>query len=162
LRSLLLFVLALAVTFGAGRALGAEVLQSLVVAALWVLPAAFLNPAWRRAYALAWSAVYGPFIGMAVYALAFVSCSHCKLAAWTLLPYMPGLIPVELARRAIDLDRPSDTLWFAVSVFAAALVVIALAWHIRTSRRRWWLGTLAAVLAMGTYGAVVVLALIRA
>jgi hypothetical protein len=162
LRTLLLLVLASAVLLGAWRALGTAAMLGLLFATLSAIPLATLNGPWKRAYLVSWSALYGPFLAMAAYVLLYVSCSHCQATAWTLLPSAPGLIPVEVARRAFDLPRSSDTVWFAVSLLVSALMVTLLSWQIRR-RSRWWRAlSVGAALALCSCGAVAILALIRA
>ncbi len=123
LRTLFVLVLASAVVFGVGRVLGMMVLWGLVFATLWAVPLVILKRSSKLAYVLAWSAVYAPFVAMAVYTLSFVDCSHCTATAWMLLPYAPGLLLVELARRPLDLPRPPEELWFAISFIAAVVIV---------------------------------------
>ncbi|MEX2119379.1 MAG: hypothetical protein WD847_07280 [Pirellulales bacterium] len=162
LRALLLLVSASAVLLASWRAFGPTVALGILIAVLLTLPIATRNGSWKRAYLLACLAVYGPFIVMAAYTQLYVSCSHCKSAAWMLLPYGPGLVPVEVVRRWLDLPRPSDTVWFAVAVFVSGAMVIALAWLIQ--RRRWWWRALSAAVALtyGTLAAIGILAAIRA
>lgn len=162
LRALLLLVSASAVLLASWRAFGPTAAISVLMAALLAILIAARNGSWKRAYLLACLAVYGPFIVMATYTLLYVSCSHCKSAAWMVLPYGPGLVPVEVARRWLDLPRPSDTLWFAVALFVSGAMVIGLAWLIR--RRSWWWRALsaAAALTYGTFAAIGILAAIRA
>lgn len=162
LRALLLLVSASAVLLASWRAFGQIVAIGILIAVLFAIPIAATKGSWKRAYLLACLAVYGPFIAMATYTLLYVSCSHCKAAAWIMLPCGPGLVPVEIARRWLDLPRPSDTLWFAVALFVSGAMVIGLAWLIR--RRSWWWRALSAAAAMtyGTFAAIGILAAIRA
>lgn len=91
---------------------------------------------WMRAAGLSCLAMYGPFTVMAIYALLFVSCDHCKRTAWTILPCAPGLFPIEIGRKWLDLPRPDDTLTFAMAFIIAVALVFGLACVIR--RGRWW------------------------
>ncbi|MEX0714694.1 MAG: hypothetical protein WD278_20315 [Pirellulales bacterium] len=162
LRALLLLVSASAVLLASWRAFGLTAAISILMAVLLAIPIAATKPSWKRAYLLSCLTMYGPFIAMATYTLLHVSCSHCKAAAWMVLPCGPGLVPVELARGWLDLPRPSDTVWFAAALFVSGAMVIVLAWLIR--RRRWWWRALSAAAAMtyGTFAAIGILAAIRA
>jgi hypothetical protein len=162
LRALLLFVLSTAVLLGVWRAIGTTVLLGLVFAVLSTVALVTLKGPWKRAYVISWSAVYVPFISMAVYTLRCVSCSHCKTTAWTVLPYAPALLPVEIARRGLDLPRLSDSIWFVVALFVSATIVIALAWLIRTRGRWWRVSGVVTTLAYCAYAALATLAMIRA
>ena len=97
LRSLLLLVSAAALLSATWRPFGAEGVAVALFAILSLATLLTLPRKRKLAFFLSWSAVYGPFVAMAIYTTLYVSCSHCKAAAWTLLPYAPGLVPVELA-----------------------------------------------------------------
>src|SRR5688572_7010192 len=93
---------------------------------------------WRSAAALGMLAVYGPFLLMALYTLAFVSCGHCKTTVWMLLPCAPGLFPVEGARQALGVSRWGEGLTF-VAAFAVSLTAVGLLMRLvrRGGRLRW-------------------------
>jgi hypothetical protein len=90
---------------------------------------------WKRAAGLSCLAVFGPFIVMAIYTLLFVSCSHCKRTAWTLLPCAPGLLPIEAGRRLLDLSRPADGINFALAFIVSLAMIFTLACLLRRGRR---------------------------
>ena len=116
---------------------------------------------WLRAAGVAWAAVHGPFVFMATYTLLFVSCSHCKKAAWAVLPFGPGLIPVEAARQWLGLSRPSELLGFSLASFVAIASVFGLAVLVR--RGRWArLLSVAVATAVFSFFAFCTLAMIRA
>jgi hypothetical protein len=162
LRALLGLTLCVAVLLASWRAFGAM--------ALWGVPAAALVGAtmsgpcrsWKQAWGLSGLAVYGPFAAMVFYTLLFVSCSHCKAAVWTVFPSAPGILPVDLVRRWLDLPRPPDAIWLLTGVACSAALLAALAWLVRRESR--WLrgASVAAILAYGTFAVVVLLAIIRA
>lgn len=162
LRALLLLMLAVAVSLALWRALDAMVLWALPAAALlaWLTVAPCRS--WKRAGLVSGLAVYGPFAAMGIYTLLFVSCSHCKAAAWTMFPAAPGVIPIELFRRWLDLDRPAEAIWFSAAIVCSAGLWAALAWLVRSKNR--WLRAVSviATLAYGAWAAIVILALIRA
>ena len=115
---------------------------------------------WKRAAGLACLLVYGPFIVMATYALVFESSSYCKTHAWTLLPFGPGLLPVEAGRRWFELPRPSDALGFALAFIVSFIVVCLLASLVR--RKRWVrFASMAVALAAFSLSAVSMLAMLR-
>jgi hypothetical protein len=116
---------------------------------------------WAGAAGLAGLVVYGPFLVMALYALLFVSCSHCQKAAWTLLPWAPGLLPVAFGRRWLNLPRLADALTFALAFLVSLAMVFALASLARCGRRARWAG-LAVAAATFSVAAFCLLALIRA
>jgi hypothetical protein len=121
-----------------------------------------LSSGLRLAYLVSYAAVYGPFVAMATYAVSFVSCTHCKQTSWQVLPAGPGLIPSDFVRRSVDLPRLDDTIWFGIGFSVAAAMVAGLAWLLAT-RTRWWQAVgLTTMLALNVFGAIVVLALIRA
>lgn len=86
---------------------------------------------WPKALAWSMGAVYGPFVLTALYALGFVSCSHCKQAAWSLLPCAPGLIPMEFSSRLLDLPRFGNGLGFVVAFLLTMAVIGGLARLVR-------------------------------
>ena len=90
---------------------------------------------WKSAVGLACLAVYGPFIVMATYTLLFVSCSHCKTTAWTLLPCAPGLLPIVAGQRLLGLPRPTYALGFALAFIVSLVMTFTLACLVRRGRR---------------------------
>jgi hypothetical protein len=90
---------------------------------------------WRAAAGLSLTAVYAPFILMATYTLLFVPCAHCKKAAWMLLPWAPGLVPLELSRQALNLEQMPEALTFALSFSVSVALVLGLAWLAQRGRR---------------------------
>ena len=115
---------------------------------------------WMRAVALAALAVYGPFVVMAIHASLFVSCAHCKAAAWTVLPCGPALLPLQVGWN-LGLARPAGSSGFVLAFVASGVLIQGLAWLLRRGRRARIAGivvaaSLSAVLAAGT------LAMIRA
>ena len=98
------------------------------------LLAAPSNISWKRALGISCASVYGPFVVTALYTFFFVPCSHCKLSVWTLLPWGPGLVAVELARLVSNASRPPDAVTFALSFIATMLFVAALAFFIRLGK----------------------------
>jgi hypothetical protein len=160
--SLLAVVLVSALVLGAWRVLGGAVWLAGLFALLSAICLWLLKGPWQRAGLLSFSAVYGPFVVMATYTLLYVSCSHCQAAAWTLLPYAPALVLVELVRAAFDLPRLPEWLNVAVALFVSAAMVLALAWIVRT-RGFWWRAlSIVAMLAYSALAAIATLAVIRA
>jgi hypothetical protein len=162
LREMLGLMLLVAVMLAAWRATGAMALWGLPAAG--VVAAAAGGPYRARKWAWGFSAavVYGPFAAMGVYALLFVDCSHCKAAVWTLFPAAPGILPVGLMGRWLDLPRPPDSIEFLAGMVCSAVLLAAVAWIVRR-QSRWLRATgVAATLAYGTFAAIVLLAIIRA
>jgi hypothetical protein len=116
---------------------------------------------WKSDAGLAGLAVYAPFIVMAIYTLLFVSCSHCKTAAWKLLPCAPGLFLVELGRHCLDLPRPDDELSFTLASIASLGAVLFLSFMMRCGRWPRWTGLVVA-LTLFSIAAFGLLAAIRA
>jgi hypothetical protein len=115
---------------------------------------------WKKAVGLATAAVYGPFFLMAVYAVLFVKCTHCKKAAWTLLPLAPGILPAELGCQFLNVDRLEGWKWGTLAFLLAALTVAGLAWVVRQGPRTRGVGLgLAAVIF--SFAAVGLLSVIR-
>src|SRR5262245_27000153 len=85
-------------------------------------------PSWKIAVGLSLLAVYGPFLVMALYALGFVSCSHCKATTCKVLPCAPGLLPVAAARH---LFRLPQSLTFTLAFFVSVAMVLALTGLVR-------------------------------
>jgi hypothetical protein len=114
---------------------------------------------WKAALGLSCLAAYIPFILMALYALAALSCSHCKATAWKLLVPGPGLVPIELIRHWMNWPRLPDGLWFALGAIVAVCAVIGIARLARLGRA-WLLSTaiiafvLCSIAAVGLLGAI--------
>ena len=116
---------------------------------------------WMRATGLSCLALYGPFIVMGTYVLLFVSCDHCKKTAWMILPSAPGLFPLELGRKWLDLSRLGDALTSVMAFIIAVALVLAVASVIR--RGRWWcIAAMAIAIAAYSPCAFFLLAAIRA
>jgi hypothetical protein len=162
LRALLGLMLIVAVTLASWRAFGAMVLWGLPAAALLAAVSAGPCRGWKWACLLSGLTVYGPFAAMGIYTLMFVSCSHCKAAVWTVFPSAPGILPVDLVRRWLDLPRPTDAVWFLAGMACSAVLLAAVAWLVQRNSR--WLRAFsaAATLAYCTFAAIVILAIIRA
>ncbi len=160
-RSLLLVVTASGALFAAARLFGIPGIVGGSFCAVSAIPLWALPGSWKRAYSLAWASAYLPFVAMAGYALAYVSCSNCKKAACEIVPFGPGLMPVELVRHTFGLGRPADTVLFVASVFITAALVAILTWALRTRARG--MGAVVAIATAGycTFAAVVILAMIR-
>lgn len=75
---------------------------------------------WPRAIGLSLASIYGPFLAMAMYMTLFVSCGHCKRTAWTLLPFGPAVLPLDLAFRAWLRIRLPDWASLLLSLAASA------------------------------------------
>jgi hypothetical protein len=160
LRFLLLLVSAAAVLSATWRQFGAAGAAVALFAILSLATPAALPRKAKLAFVLSWSTVYGPFVAMATYTTLCVSCSHCKSTAWMLLPYAPAIVPVELARRELDLPRPSETASVALLLSTSLAMLVAIAWLIR--KMSWWrIVALVGGLAYEAFAASVVLALIR-
>lgn len=97
-----------------------------------MLPAPTMT--WRRATGLAALVIYVPFVMMAAYILAFISCDHCKKAACVLLPTGPGMIPIEVTRQWLNLSHPPEALGFALALVVSAAIVLLFAWPIRLGK----------------------------
>ena len=162
LRALLWLTLFVAVSLASWRAFGGMALWGLPAAALLAAAAAGPCRSWKRAWLFSGLAVYGPFAAMGVYTLQFVSCSHCKATVWTMFPSAPGILPVDLVRRWLDVPRPSDEIWFAAGMAFSALLLTAVAWLVRRRSRLLRACSIAATLVYGALAAVVILAVIRA
>jgi hypothetical protein len=108
------------------------------------------------------SAIYGPFLVMAIYALLFVDCTHCKQTAWQLLPYGPGVVAVEMGRQLVDLPRPDGIREVAVPIVAAAGMVAGLTGLTHIGGRWWKALVLTAAFAACSLFAFGLLAAIRA
>ena len=116
---------------------------------------------WKRAAGLSCLTVYGPFVVMAIYTLLFVSCNHCKTAAWKLLPCAPGLFLVELGRSLLDLPRTGEALWFALAFVASLAALFVLSWLVKRGPRLRWTAVVVA-LTIFSIAAIGTLAMIRA
>jgi hypothetical protein len=159
LRTLLLSMLGAGILAGMWKTMG---FLWFSLAAIVLAPALLLPRAVWATFLLSCVVVYAPFAVMATYTQLYVACSHCKEATLAVLPYGPGMIPVDLARRWIDLSILDNTLWSLLSFLASIAMVVGLTWVLRM-RGPWWqaIGVLG-VLALCSFGAFVVLALIRA
>jgi hypothetical protein len=139
---------------------------ALVLAILFVsasaLPGIFLAGLWRRAYVLAYSAVYGPFVVMATYVLLYVECTHCKTAAWQMLPCGPGIILSEIVRRVAGLSRLDGTMELGVALMLSAAMVAGVTLVLRNVGRLWQVVVGVTVAAFTSFCALVLMALIRA
>jgi hypothetical protein len=115
---------------------------------------------WLTSVICSGTAVYGPYVVMAIYTQIYVSCDHCKQATRNLLVCAPGLLPMELAQRGLGISRQADWIWFGVATLFALAWIAGLAWLFRRSL---WLGVPAAVLtfAISSWLAIVLLAMIR-
>jgi hypothetical protein len=162
LRTLLALAVPVAVCGGAYHYFGAAGFVGALFAFVSIAAAILLKGAHRRAYLTSYFAVYGPFLAMALYTLAFVECTHCKAAAWSMLPYGPALIPLMLSVRLLGIPAVGDSLSIALGLAVCAGIVAVLA-RLLHGRRR-WLQTLIAATALALSGvsAYVLLALIRA
>lgn len=115
---------------------------------------------WKSALGFSCLAVYGPFLLMALYALAALSCSHCKATAWKLLAPGPGLAPIELVRQSMNWPRLPDGLWFALGAILALCAVIGVARFGRLGRA-WLLATTVIAFVLCAIAAVGLLSAIR-
>lgn len=115
---------------------------------------------WLVAYSMAIGSVYGPYVVMTLYTQFFVDCDHCRHATRNMLAFAPGLLPVDLAQRALGISRQGDWIWFSASMFFTLIWVTGLAWLIR---RIFWFGVPAATISFGIscWLAYVLLALIQ-
>jgi len=95
---------------------------------------------WTTALLLSAAANYGPFLAMAIYALAFVSSSHARRSIWQLLPGGPAFLVTDAMYRMLNIPGQNDWLVLAHSCALTLLTVFALAWLIQKVR---WLGYLA-------------------
>ena len=160
LRFLLLLVSAAALLSALWRPFGAAGVVLALFAMLSVATLVAVRRSRKLAFFLSWSAVYGPFVTMATYTSLYVSCSHCRLTAWSLLPYAPGIVPLELARRELDMPRGSDVVSFALALSIAIAMLVATT--VLIHKTRWWrIIALAGLLAYEAFAASAVLAMIR-
>lgn len=116
---------------------------------------------WHRATGLASLAVYGPFIIMAGYTLLFISCDHCKKAAWMTLPFGPGLLPLEFLRQCFNFSRPPAFLWWTLAFLIPLAFIASLAWLLRLGKVQLSIG-LTVVCILSSIAAFCVLSMIRA
>ena len=86
---------------------------------------------WRRATGLAALVIYVPFVMMAAYILAFISCDHCKKAACVILPTGPGMITFEALRQWLNFSRPPEAIWLTLALLISAAIVLLFAWPLR-------------------------------
>lgn len=160
LRTLLYLTAAVAVALATWRLAGISGLLTFVFGAISCVPLILLGGRLRGSYALAWAVVYGPFLGMAAYALVYVSCDHCKNAAWSLMPFGPGLVPADLAARAAGITR--NEFQFAVALLLAVVFLGTLTWLLASWRWRFGIPIAVTAMAMSAWCALAVLSLIRA
>lgn len=155
-------MLAFAVLLGLWKAFGTNVFLYVAFVLSSLGPIVILKGALRPAYLLSLFAVYGPFVAMATYTLMFVECSHCKQTTWAMLPYGPGVIPLELSHHWLDLPRIDGAFAYGVGFMLSAACVSALTWFVYTRGR--WLRVLSLMGALPFFSfcAYVLLALIRA
>ena len=97
---------------------------------------------------------------MALYTLAAVSCSHCKVTAWIVLVPGPGLVPTEMVRQWMNWPRFPDGVSFALGTAVAACAIVGMARLARLGR--WWLiATTVIAFVLGSIAAVGLLGAIR-
>ena len=111
---------------------------------------------WGRASALAALAIYGPHLVMALAATALVSCPHCRMAVWTIMPAAPAIELTLLLFRSSG-GHLSPLICGVVSLFILAGVALLLR---RMERRRWLV--FSAIAIAFSAGAALLLAMIRA
>jgi hypothetical protein len=145
LRTLLLVMAACAVLAGTYGVFGDGAFVWILFLAGAVTPAAALKRSLRLAYLTALVAIWGPFIVMATYMVLFVACSHCKEAAWSMLPYSPGLVLLELAHHLVDLPRLDGSISYAASLLVSFAVLAGLTWIVQSCG--WWLRAFILVVA---------------
>lgn len=160
LRAFLTLVAVAAATCAVWRMGGPEAALGLTLAATCIGTSIVAPWATRRAYVLAWGAVYGPFLAMACYASLRVACNHCQGTSWTLLPGGPGIVVAEAARYAMRVP-PSFEVRFAGGFLVSCLAVAALA-LVGAKRPRSGAIAAAAVCVASSVAAAIVLAAIRA
>jgi hypothetical protein len=116
---------------------------------------------WKSAVGLSSLAIYGPYCVMATYAQLFVPCSHCKEAAWTLLPFAPGLLPTDAGSRLLGWARPSDPHGPAIALILSLAMLLILTC---IARRGGWPRIIAVALAMFMFSGLAIgtLGMIRA
>jgi hypothetical protein len=104
--------------------------------------------------------IYGPGDGVLIYALKFVSCSHCKTAALQMLPLGPGVLLGHLLVRMVNLRDIPDGVLLVLGGAISAVLVVGLAW---LGKRGWWWLIPSCLLAGGgcLFLAIVLLAMIR-
>jgi hypothetical protein len=149
LRTMLLGMAACAASAGTYRVFGGGAIVWIVFLAGAVTPAAVLKRLLRRAYVAAWVAIWGPFVVMATYMLLFVECSHCKAAAWSMLPYSPGFISLELAHHLVDLPRLHGNISYVASLLCSFAALAGLTWIVQSCG--WWLRLVSLVVALAFF-----------
>jgi hypothetical protein len=149
LRTLLLVMAACAVLAGAYSVFGNGALVWILFLAGIVTPAAVLKRLSRLAFLTALVAIWGPFVVMATYMVLFVDCSHCKEAAWSMLPYAPGLVMLELAHHLIDLPRLDGSMSYFASLLCSFAVLVGLTWIVQSCGG--WLRITSLVVALGLF-----------
>jgi hypothetical protein len=115
---------------------------------------------WFAAVSSSIASIYGPYAVMTLYTQFYVSCDHCKQATLNLLAFAPGMLPLDLAQRALGIGSQDDWRWFSCAALVAVVWVIGLTLLLR---RSWRIGAAGALLstAVCAYLAFVLLALIR-
>jgi len=93
----------------------------------------------RRAFILralvpAAAVIYGPSMLVALYAIAFVPCSHCKVAAAVVIPPGPALLPLDLLRQTLGMPRPGDLTGYAIALVVSVLLLAGLSALMRLGR----------------------------
>lgn len=161
LRGLLCLTFGVALVCFASITLGSYGFHGALIALILVLGLAFLRGRARSAFALAFSALYGPFVAMAGYTSLFVGCSHCKAAAWQVLPFGPAIIPYEVAKQTLGLPHFSSTFGNIATLVIAGSLLAGLA-ALTTRLKRWSrFASLSFFLVVSSIAAIGVLAAIR-
>jgi len=119
------------------------------------------QPSWIRSILLIAIASYLPFVALAGYMTAFVSCSHCRLTAWQLAPVGPGLVPMHVALQFSGIGRLADDWEWTIAALTALSIIAVMAFVSRLGRL-WQGATLAIAFACCSLFACVLYALIRA
>ena len=115
---------------------------------------------WWKAIGLSVAIVYLPFVVLAIYTVLFVSCPHCKSAAWQILPIAPGVVPGFLFQMHVTHLRAAWAFWITSGVFEL-LVLAGLSFFIRRGGR-WRVAAIITMLVTASLFAVAALAIIRA
>jgi hypothetical protein len=124
-------------------------------------PTSPAHPAsWTKAWLLACLATYGPFVVIALYTLAFVSCPHCKRTYCSLLPLSPGLLASFITAGALTILKSAFVL-YSISSLYSLLMLFGIASLVRRSGA-WCHATLGISAALFFVLALLTLALIRA
>lgn len=115
---------------------------------------------WWKAIGLSVAIVLLPFVFMAIYTVLFVSCPHCKRAAWQFLPVAPGIVPGFLFQMHVTHLRTEWAFWITSVVFGL-LMLGGLSFFIRRGGR-WRVAAIITMLFTASLFAVAALAIIRA